>query len=56
MIPDDVPGFRQLARDVRPLPDESPNQEKCRPHIVLRQDFQQPQRMRIIWPVIISQR
>ena len=56
MVSDHVSGFHQFANDVRPLLHVAADQEKCGVNIVPGQDFQQAQGVRIVGPVIVSER
>ena len=56
MVPDHMPGFHQLANNIRTLLRVAADQEKCGVDIVPGKDFQQAQGMRIVGPVVISER
>ena len=49
------PALHDFAYDVGPLLDESPDQKESRPRIVPRQHFQQSQRVRIVWSIIVGE-
>src|ERR1700722_9506616 len=55
MVADDVASPDDLANNLRTLPNIAPNQKKSCGHAVLRQDFEQMERMRVVWPVIVSE-
>jgi len=56
VVADDVSCLRNRARDVGALLHVAADHEERRPHIVLRQHFEQLQRVRVVRAVIISQR
>ena len=55
-FPITCPAFDQFTNNVRALLDVTADQEKCGVNIVPGQDFQQTQSMRIVGPVIVSER
>ena len=56
VIADDVSRLRHRARNVGALPYVAADHEERCPHIVLRQDVKQLQRVRIVRPVVVCQR
>jgi len=56
VIADSMTRPHQLAHDVRPLSYETANDKKRRPHIMLGQNVQQTQRVRIIGAIVVCER
>ncbi len=56
MVSNHVSGLYQFANDVRSLLHVAADQEKCCVDIVPGQHFQQAQGVRIVGPVIVSER
>ena len=56
MIAHDVSRADDFATNVGPLLHIAPNQEESRTNLMLSQDLQKTQRMRIVGPVIIGER
>src|SRR6266446_7845310 len=55
VIADYVSCLLYRARNIGPLLHIAADHEERRPHTVLRQNIEQLQRVRIIWPVIVGQ-
>ena len=56
VIADHVSGLDDFADDVGALLDVASNHEKGCVYVVLREDFEQAQRVRIVGAVVVSQR
>ena len=56
VIAHDVSRFDDFAGNIGPLLHVASDQKKSRANVVLRQDFQQAQRVRIVGPVVIGER
>ena len=55
MVADDVAGFDDFAGEVGALLDVASDQKKCCVHVVLGQDFQQAQRVRVVGAVVVGE-
>ena len=56
VVADNVAGLDDFAGDFRTLPHIASNQKKSRVHVVLGENFQQAQRVRIVGAVVVGQR
>src|SRR5205823_6448744 len=56
VIANDMPAFRDFCHDIRPLANVAPNKKKRRADIMLREDIEQLERMRIVWAIIKGER
>jgi hypothetical protein len=56
MVPNHVAAFRDLRRDFRPLAHIASDEEKRCENVVLRQNIEQIERVRIIWPIVKGER
>src|ERR1035441_5704396 len=56
VIADDVSRLDHRGRNIRTLPHVAADHEERCPHTVLDQDIKQPQRVRIVRPVIVGER
>ena len=55
VIADDMSRLRHRARNIGTLLHVAADHEERRPRTVLRQHIEQPQRMRIVRPVVVGQ-
>src|SRR5437667_7527450 len=56
VIANNVAALLHLQCDVGPLPNVASDHEKSRMNVVLRENIEQMQRVRIVWSVVKSQR
>src|SRR6266404_4195077 len=55
VIANDMSGLRHRTRNIGTLLHVAADHEERRPHTMLRQNIEQLQRVRIIWPVVVGQ-